>query len=279
VYQRWQKADRALEHYTNATQKNEAEPAYLLARAEMLVALGRSGDALSLLQDRLPRFEHNAVMHHTIGQLLLEQGSYAKAVDSLRQASILATDDLSIREHLAMAMYYNGQYREAGDAFTRLLKDETNSKRADLWIALGECQMQTGRAGDARASFDTATQHNPSSATAWLSLAKAALQLGDTRRAEVCLRKAVSIDPASSEAHLMFGYLRLRQNNLKDAMTEFQKASALDHNDPVSLCMIGYVLEKSGRPQQAIRYYAQALKVKPDDELASRLMASVGGED
>ena len=39
--------------------------------------------------------------------------------------------------------------------------------------------------------------------------------------------------------------------------------------------MIGYVLEKSGKPQQAVKYYAQALKLKPDDELAARLMASV----
>jgi tetratricopeptide (TPR) repeat protein len=39
--------------------------------------------------------------------------------------------------------------------------------------------------------------------------------------------------------------------------------------------MVGYVLEKSGKPEQAIRYYAEALKLKPGDELATHLMAAV----
>jgi Flp pilus assembly protein TadD len=62
---------------------------------------------------------------------------------------------------------------------------------------------------------------------------------------------------------------------MPEALTEFQKASSLDRSDPVSLCMVGYVLEKTGKPEQAMKYYAQALKIKPDDVLAASLMASV----
>jgi hypothetical protein len=40
--------------------------------------------------------------------------------------------------------------------------------------------------------------------------------------------------------------------------------------------MTGYVLEKMGQSQQAIEFYARALKVKPGDELATQLMAGVG---
>jgi Flp pilus assembly protein TadD len=57
-------------------------------------------------------------------------------------------------------------------------------------------------------------------------------------------------------------------------MAQFQKAATLDRRDPVALCMIGYVLEKSGRREQAMKYYAAALKLRPGDELASKLMAS-----
>ncbi|MND04227.1 hypothetical protein D3C83_244020 [compost metagenome] len=60
---------------------------------------------------------------------------------------------------------------------------------------------------------------------------------------------------------------------------EFQTASTLDKNDPIALCMIGYVLEKQGKTEQATWYYAQALKIKPDDELATSLMASVDLRD
>lgn len=276
VNQRWQRSEQAYECYSHACDKNPNELAYWLAKAEMLVALDRSPEALALLQSKVADFEHNPVLHHAIGELLVDQGRYAEAVNALRQAMILTPDDQTVREHLALAQFYNHEYRDAADSFQRVLKDEKNAKRADLWLALGECQMQTAQYSDARASFDTATELNPTSSVAWMSLAKVALQLNDQRRAEIVLRKVMQLDGgASSEAHLMFGYLRLRQNKLTEAMGEFQKASALDRSDTVSLCMIGYVLEKAGRPQQAIKYYAQALKIKPHDQMATRLMAAV----
>jgi len=39
--------------------------------------------------------------------------------------------------------------------------------------------------------------------------------------------------------------------------------------------MVGYALQKLGRPAEAISYYAQALKIKPNDDMAKKLMASV----
>jgi Flp pilus assembly protein TadD len=275
VYQRWQKHELAYQHYTKACEKNDKELAYLLARAETLMMLDRSNEALEVLREKVPAFEHNAALHHCIGQVLVDLGRHGEAVDSHRQAAMLAPDDATIREHLAMALFFSRQYREAGDIFARLLRDPLNTKRAELWVAQGECQLQTGRTHDARTSFETATQLDATSTSAWLSLAKVTLQINDQRRAETVLKRVIALDPNLSEAHLMLGYLRLRQNRLEDAMKEFQKASSLDRTDPVSLCMIGYVLEKSGKPQQAARYYAQALKVKPGDELATRLMASV----
>jgi len=43
--------------------------------------------------------------------------------------------------------------------------------------------------------------------------------------------------------------------------------------------MIGFILEKQGKFTQAMQFYAQALRIEPKDELASRLMASVDAAD
>ena len=67
----------------------------------------------------------------------------------------------------------------------------------------------------------------------------------------------------------------LRQNRLGEALPAFRKASALDQTDTVSLCMIGYALERLGKPEQAIPYYSKALKLKPNDEMATKFMATV----
>jgi tetratricopeptide (TPR) repeat protein len=275
VYQRWLKPNVAFDFYSAAAEKDRREVAYPLAAAEMLVDLGRGEEALALLQGRLDEFGTSAVLHDTIGQLHVAQGQYGPAVDALRQASTLASDDQQIREHLSMAMFYNKQYREAADGFTRVIKDPTNASRAELHIALGECQMNLRKPRDARESFERATQLAPGSATAFLSLTKAALELNDLRRAEIALRKAVALAPEQGETHLMLGFVRLKQDRLPEALAAFRKASALDADDPVALCMVGYVLEKTGQPRQAAQYYGRALRIDPGDELATKLMASV----
>jgi Flp pilus assembly protein TadD len=275
ICQRWQKPQAAHDAYKAASEKAPGELAYVMARAEMLVAMDQPNEALNLLQSKLQHFDHSATIRDAVGQLLVQQRNYKDAVDMLRQASVLATDDVTIREHLALALFYAGQYREAADALSRLTKKEPFDERPDLLAALGECQIQLGQYREARSTLETATQLAPASAGAWLGLAKAAMQLSDTKRAEASLKKALAIAPDNSEAHLMLGYMRLRQNNFAAALPAFRKASALDQTDTVSLCMVGYALEKMGKPDQAIQYYSKALKLKPNDEMASKFMASI----
>ena len=275
IYQRWQKPETAYEYYHSAAEKQPAELAYVMAKSEMLVAMNRENEALTFLQGKVIYFEHSAVIRDAVGQLLVHQGKYKDGADMLREASILSPDDLSIREHLSLALYLAQQYRDAAEQLTKLTADEHYAKRGDLLLTLGECQMQAGDTRAARQSFESATQIDPNMASAWLSFGRVALQMNDLRRAETAARKVSALDPGNAQAQLLIGYVRLHEGKVNDALSAFRKASALDENDTVSLCMIGYTMEKMGRSDQAVSYYAQALKIKPNDELASKLLAAV----
>lgn len=275
VSQRWQKTEKACEYYRQAAEKQPTELAYLLAQAEMLVALGRGDEALKLLEERVVFFEHSAAVRDAVGMLYMQKGRYPQAVDMFRQATILASSELSFREHLALAQFRAGQHREAAETLERLLKSEGYLKRADLFVALGECRLQTNRAREAREAFETAAQLNPSQAAIWLGLGKAALELGDVKRAELSLRRCLAADPTSAEANLLIGYARLRQDKPEDALSAFRKAAALAPNDTVAMCMVGLALERLGRGREAMDCYVRALKAKPGDDLATRLMAEV----
>jgi len=275
VCQRWQKSQDAFNYYRSASEKQPTELAYLLAQAETLVALGRSDEALDLLQAKVVYFESSATIRDAVGQLLMQKGKYAQAVDVFKQAVVLAGDDNTVREHLTLAQVRSKNYRDALENLGRLLRDDKYAKRADLYIAQAECQLALNKPRDARDSYDTATQINPNASSAWMGLGKAALQLNDVRRAEIALKHSITIDPASSEANLLLGYVKMRQGKFDDSLAAFRKANALDTEDTVSLCMIGYVLEKLGKGEEALRCYAKALKLKPGDEMATRLMAEV----
>lgn len=279
VNQRWQKPEAALEFYSAASEKESGELAYLLAKSEMLVALGRQEEALRLLQSKTVYFESSAIIRDAVGQLLMQSRKYDEAAAILRQASILATDDLVIHEHLGVALHYGGKHAEAIDPLRKVLKNESYLKRADLHLALGKSLLEAGRLREARQSLETASQLNDANPSVWLALGRVAMQLGDEKRAELSLKRAAATDPTSSEARLLMGYLRLRQKRPNDALSNFQRASALDRNDPTALCMVGYALQQLGRTDEASQYYAKALKIKPGDEMARKLMASVDLND
>jgi Flp pilus assembly protein TadD len=275
VYQRWQKPQTALEFYRQASQRALAELAYVLAQGEMLVALDRAPEALTLLQSKVAYFENSASIRDAVGQLLVQSGRYPEAIDMFRQASILAEKDSSVRERLAMAYFYNKQYREAAEILVHLTANEPYSKRSDLFELLGECQLSLNDTHGAARSFETASEINPYSAKAWQNLGRATLQQGDLKRAEFSLRRALGVDASSSETELLLGYTELREGKLPNALKSFRAASRFDPNDTVSLCMIGYTLEKMGQPKDAIRYYGQALQLRPGDDMASQLMAQI----
>ena len=196
VFQRWQKPQAAYEFYTAASDKAPAELSYVLARAEMLVALERSNEALSLLQEKVNYFENSPAIRDAYGQLLSQAGRHGDAVDMFRQATILADDDLGLKERFALALYYDKQYVEAADVLSKLVEKDEYKNRADLLAALGQSQMQIGKPREAKRSFESATQQDPSSAKTWLGLSRAAMESNDFKRSELALRKAHSIDKA-----------------------------------------------------------------------------------
>ena len=220
-------------------------------------------------------FEHSPTIRDAVGQLLVQSGRFKEAVAMFRQASVLSEDDASLRERLALALYYAGDSRESGEILNKLTQSEPFSKRADLFLVLGECHLRNGRTRDARYAFEAATQLDPDSAHGWQGLGRTALEGGDLRRADLALQKAASLDPAAGETQLLAGYLRLRQERWADALVAFRKACAADAADSVSLCMIGYAYEKMGQADKAMRYYTRALRIKPGDDLASQLLAGV----
>lgn len=278
VQQRWANAAGALAYYEAALSKNGGEISFLLAKAETLVALGRQDEALTAMKDRVVFFEHSAAIRDAIGQLMMQHGDYAGAIEMLRQASILSTDDLVIREHLALALFGGDRPREAAEMFAKLVRDEPQASRGDLWMALGECRLQTADVRGARDAFETAAKLQPASAPAFLCIGKTALRMGDYVKADLALRKSLALDATNAEASLLLGYLRLKQDRNQDALAAFRRAAALDPKDLVSQCMIGYALVRLGQPDEAVKYYGRVLQADPNDALAARLMASLAVE-
>lgn len=271
VAQRWQRYDDALTAYSLAAEAKPSEEAYLLAKVETLVLLNRRGEAITTIQDKIVYFEHSATLRDTLGQILMQESRPKEAAECYRQARVLASDDLAIGQHLAMALMQSGQHREAIDQLATLATLEGGKDRSDLYMMIGECQLHLEHPTEARTAFSRACELDGAALPGWLGQAKASMQLQDWRRAEIAIQKAISLDRANVDATLMLGFLRLRQDDLHGAMDAFIHARDLNPKDTVAICMIGMVFQKQGKREQAIECYQRALQINPQDELATRL--------
>jgi Flp pilus assembly protein TadD len=228
-----------------------------------------------MLQAKVAYFEHSGEIRDEVGLLLVQEGRYPEAIEMLCRAGILAPDDLTIREHLAMAQFYGKRFAESAELLSALLASGKCDHRPDLQITLGECQLQTARPDEAVQSFQQASETMPGSTGVWLGLARAELELNNFKRAEFAVRRCLALDDAGSQAHLLMGYVMLRQNRLDDAYASFVRASQLDQNDTVPICMIGLTLNRLGRSHDAAACYQRALKLNPGDNMASQLLARI----
>lgn len=279
VCQRWKKLQEAHDYYRAATEKAPTELAYLMAESEMLVIMDRTDEALALLQAKVVYFEHSAGVRDAVARLMMQKGRYREAIELFRQATILTPEEPSFREGLGLAFYYAKQHKEAADVLEKLATLDAYAERPDLLIALGESLLQTGKHREARPHLETAARLQPGNPGVWLGLARAAMEGDDLKRAELALRKAIALEPDASESYLLLGYLRLRQEKLHDSLQAFTKASTIDRRDSVSVCMVGFVFERLGRNDAAMKCYAKALKLKPNDEMAAQLMAGLDLND
>jgi tetratricopeptide (TPR) repeat protein len=275
VYQRWQQPQRALECYQHACDKSPAELAYVLAKAEMLVAMGHRDDALSMLQSKVTYFEHSGEIRDEVGLLMVQEARYPEAIEMFRRATILSPDDLTIREHLAMALFGGKKFAEAAGLIVELQSNEKYQHRPDLTLTLAQCQLETGQAAEAIDSFQQTADAMPDCAGAWLGLGRAELAMNNAVRAEAALRKSIALDDSNADGHLLLGYALLRQGHLPDAYQSFTRAAQLAPGDSVSLCMVGLTLKRLGRTGEAAQWYQRALQANPGDEMASTLLAKV----
>jgi tetratricopeptide (TPR) repeat protein len=279
VYQRWTQPEHALEFYQHACDKSPAELAYLIAKAEMLVAMDRRNEALTLLQAKVTYFEHSAVIRDEVGLLLQQEGRIDEAVEMFRRACILASDELNIRLHLAMALFDQKKFTECADILTQLMKEPQFAHRGDLQLTLGECQMETAHAAQAIYNFQEASAQMPQAPGVWLSLARAQLQLRQYQQCELSLKRSLSLDSRNSQTYLLLGYLQMKQGRDNEALDAFARANHIDPNETVSLCMVGVELQKLGRTGQAMECYEHVLKLRPHDEMATQLMARLDSHE
>lgn len=275
ISQRWQRYEAAKDSYTKAYAFDVENVAYFLARVEMMVQLSELNEATTELEDKATYFDQNPTVRALLGHVYRKQGEHEQAVVWFKQASMLASEDMKLREETARSLIAVKRYAEAARELSTLVETEYGSARADLFRLLAESYVKDGDLRAARGVYQKLTSMDRTSVHDWSKFGELAYRLGDEATALQAANRLINLSPDNHRGYLMAGMVWNKRGRLDRALSMFDRAAELAPNDTTPLILRGMALQKNERPAAAADAYKQALSIDPDDKRAKHLLSSV----
>ncbi len=279
LHERFNDSDTALQHYEAAAALAPEEAQYTVAAAEVLIDQNRLDAAERLLESRAKQFQHNAGVRQTLGHLALMRGDAARAVRLFDEARLLAPDDHSILEDLAVAQVQAERFVEAEYSLRSLLSRKENEDRRDLRRLQARVMIALDRPVDARAILLAlaSDEHGRGDVETWIDLGQVALLLGDGPRVRIAASRVAAIDSQRFEGPMLSALWAHSRGDIDTALQQITRASALARGvDPTPMIVRASILREMGRFAEAESSLVEALTIDPAEPRARRMLAEVG---
>jgi tetratricopeptide (TPR) repeat protein len=168
--------------------------------------------------------------------------------------------------------------RHSPEADARYAKARTAlADSTGAWIELARSFTRTGRADEAAAVFQQATERDPKNPRLWLEVAYARERVKDIPGAEAAARQTLSFDPGNTQALNFLGYLFADHNvKLDQAVPLIQKALELDPDNPYYIDSLGWAYFRLGRLEEARGQLERAVRLGAEE---SEVLEHLGDVD
>ncbi|MFM9169640.1 MAG: tetratricopeptide repeat protein [Phycisphaerales bacterium] len=241
IHQRWREHEEALSCYAKASEIDPSKLHFVAAEIELMTVMGRHDAAEARLASVERQFEFSPVVDRLRADVAKMKGDHERCADLLERAMVRETSSPDQLEELAFARYSKGDW--AGSLST--LEDPALAKklsRPDLARLRARNLILLGRSAEARdVLLAILSEPDPEGRTAIL-LGHAAWRVGDWGRVTECGKSLVKRQPTLAEGYMF----------------------------------LGAAAHASGRLDESLAMFEQAVAREPDREVAQRLLADVG---
>jgi len=262
--------EAAARHFAAAV---ELEPTDAFAHNNLAVALQYLNDrdaALRHFREAVRLRPDYPEAHCNLGQLLIENGRYAEALEHLDTAVRLAPGMPEAHARWGDAQAAVGRHQQAVEAYRAALRlrPEMTQARNNLGLSL----LALGRVKEAVAELEQVLVMQPNLPEAHNNLGSALIRLGDAAAAARHFEAATRLDPAYVSAWSNLGGAWRILGEKRRAVAAYEQAARLDHADPDLQVLYGLALAEAGLCDEAQRAFAEALRLAPQHERASRAL-------
>jgi Flp pilus assembly protein TadD len=169
---------------------------YLLVRAGILIGLGRTDDAESLLEEAVELAPESGDVQNDLGVLYLQQGDTERAREALQKAVELQPD------------------------------------LSEAWANLGLIALQSGRLSEAEENLTNAIENGASNSEIGYSLGIARMNLQNLVGAEEILRRNLSEWPQHADSYMALGIVLERRELNQEAIRIYERGRLMIPDDP-----------------------------------------------
>jgi tetratricopeptide (TPR) repeat protein len=142
-------------------------------------------------------------------------------------------DDVDALFHLADLYERNGQYTEAIETYTHLIK--VKPKAGYAYFKIGTAYDRLNQPADAIQAFKKSIQYMPKHAVTYNNMGVAYGKLNKYQDEIAALKKAIQLRPSYSTARFNLGVTYLKVGNSKAALQEYESLKKFDEGTAESL--------------------------------------------
>lgn len=246
-----------------AQQLHPASPELTFCEAVVMMALGRLGKALELL-DVVEKVEpwNEEVQLHKAG-IYSQQRNHRRSVEHYKKALDLAEEGLD-DIHLDLAFEYENleEYEEAIACLKHAL--DLNPENEAVLYELAYCYDLAGADEACITFFRQFTDEHPYSSVSWYNLGNVFAKLERFDESNQALDLALAIDERFSSAYFSKARNLLINARYEEAVQCYEETLVFDGPQAITYSFIGECYEKMERFEQALINYDQAIALDPE---------------
>jgi tetratricopeptide (TPR) repeat protein len=263
IAERYGDLPQALGHYTAAACRAPNISAYVLAQAEILIALDRPAEALSVIEPRTDDFDGDPAVRMLAARCAQMLGLRGPAADHCREA-LRGPEDEALCAEAGLIMVWAEQYEEAIALLRPLVEKDLaqgGPNEAATWSSaappsnpthevaaapspqgpapgpagpavihgLARAYLASGQWRSAQWAAKIMMSRDEKDFVAWSIYARAALRAGDLEAASAVLAAMRQNQVVTAETLLLAAYVAFRRGDRTGAIEAAESALALDH--------------------------------------------------
>jgi len=233
-------------------------------------------DAIRLFEEMAQQLPRQEEIYFYLGVSYMELGRVQKAEEVLKKALRLNPNYVAAYFELAEVYERTLQLQESLETYDRIIQVDPfgEAGRIALFrrnIVQGILLARSQDFDGALRLFQSAAEIDPDNPDAHYQIGRVYRRINEEVKAEEAFRKVVTLNPQYQPAYLELGDLYQHQTRFQEALDAYINAAQINPNTPGGRnaqakipFLQGNLLAQSGKMEEALKAYQQALRITPD---------------